>query len=54
MKTKLGTKILTLLAALVVSGVGFELIATGLSLDKIMLAARPVVEAVSVFSQILG
>jgi len=54
MKTKLGTKIFTLLAALVISVAGFELIATGLSLDKIMLAARPVVESVSVFTQLLG
>ena len=51
---KLRTRIAALMAALVISVAGFELIASGLTLDKIMLAARPVVEAVSVFSHILG
>ncbi|MGB9835483.1 MAG: hypothetical protein ACPLRX_01940 [Candidatus Saccharicenans sp.] len=54
MKTKLGTRMVSLLAALIISVAGFELIAVGLSLDKIMLAARPVVESVSVFSHLLG
>lgn len=51
---KLRTRIAALMAALVISLAGFELIASGLTLDKIMLAARPVVEAVSVFSHILS
>lgn len=54
MKTKLGTKVATLLMAALISLAGFELIASGLSLDKIMLAARPVVESVSVFAHLLG
>lgn len=51
---KLRTRIAALMAALVISIAGFELIASGLTVDKIMLAARPVVEAVSIFSHILG
>ncbi|MGQ9801379.1 MAG: hypothetical protein ACUVRL_06925 [Candidatus Saccharicenans sp.] len=51
---KIGTRIAALMAALVISVAGFGLIASGLTVDKIMLAARPVVEAVSVFSHILG
>ncbi|MGB9892804.1 MAG: hypothetical protein ACPLRA_00205 [Candidatus Saccharicenans sp.] len=51
---KLKTRIAAFMAAVAISVVGFELIASGLTVDKIMLAARPVVEAVSVFSHILG
>ncbi len=51
---KLRTRIAIFLAALVISLVGFELIADGLGVDQIMLAARPVVEAFSVFSHIIG
>lgn len=51
---KLGTRIAALVAAVVISLGIFGLIASGLTVDKIMMAARPVVEAVSVFSHILG
>ncbi len=51
---KFGTRILTLMAAAVISLVIFGLIASGLSVDKIMLAARPLVESISVFSHIIG
>lgn len=51
---KLGTKLAVLMVAVVISLAIFGLIASGLTVDKIMLAARPVVEAVSVFSHILG
>lgn len=51
---KLGTKLAALMVAVVISLAIFGLIASGLTVDKIMLAARPVVEAVSVFSHILG
>jgi hypothetical protein len=51
---KLRTRIVALVVAVVISVVAFELIAEGLSVDKIMLAARPVVEVFSTLSQILG
>jgi hypothetical protein len=51
---KLGTRILVLLTSVVISVGIFGLIASGLTIDRIMLAARPVVEVFSVFSQILG
>lgn len=51
---KLRTRIAIFLVAMVVSTVGFELIANGLGVERIMLGARPVVEAVSVFSRLLG
>jgi len=48
---KLRTKIAAFVVAMVISLVSFELIAEGLSVDKIMLAARPVVETFSVLVQ---
>ena len=51
---KLGTRILILLMAAAISAGIFGLIASGLTVDKIMLAARPVVEVFSVFSQIVA
>jgi hypothetical protein len=51
---KLRTRIAIFFVALVISLMGFELMASGLSVDRIMLAARPVVETVSVFTHILG
>ncbi|MDI6846358.1 MAG: hypothetical protein QME28_09500 [Candidatus Saccharicenans sp.] len=51
---KLRTKFAALMAALVATAIIFNFIASGLSIDRIMLAARPVVDAVSVFSHYLG
>ncbi len=51
---KFGTRIATAMIATVVSLGIFSLIASGLTVDKIMLAARPIVESVSVFTYILG
>ncbi len=51
---KLGTRLAALMTALVISVGMFAWIASGLTVDRIMLTTRPVVEAVSVFSRILG
>ncbi len=51
---KLGTRLAALMAAVVISAGIFGLIASGLTVDKILLATQPVVEAVSVFTHILG
>ncbi len=51
---KLGTRIAALMVAVLTSVGIFGLIASGLTVDKIMLAARPIVESVSVFSHFLG
>ncbi|MCX8161310.1 MAG: hypothetical protein N3G18_10355 [Candidatus Saccharicenans sp.] len=51
---KFGTKLVTLMAAVVISAAIFGLIASGLTVDKILLATRPVVESVSVFSHLVG
>ncbi|MDI6698679.1 MAG: hypothetical protein QME85_07060 [Candidatus Saccharicenans sp.] len=51
---KLGTRIAAAMVAVVISLGLFGLIASGLTVDKIMLGARPIVESVSVFSHILG
>lgn len=51
---KLGTRIAAAMMAAVISLGMFGLIASGLTVDKIMLAARPIVESVSVFSNLIG
>ena len=51
---KPGIRILILLVSVVISAGIFGLIASGLTVDKIMLAAKPVVEVFSVFPQSLA
>lgn len=51
---KLGTRLAALIMAMVISVGIFGWIASGLTVDRILLATRPVIEAVSVFSRILG
>ncbi|MGB9765221.1 MAG: hypothetical protein ACPLZD_07710 [Candidatus Saccharicenans sp.] len=51
---KLRTKIAIFMVAVVISVIGFELMASGLNVSRIMLAARPVVETFSAMTQIVG